>query len=107
MSYEIQISHHAKDDLRSIYSYIAVQLKEPQIAAKQYGRIKSAILTLGEMPERHPLYTDEPWQSRGLRKFMVDNYLVFYLIDKVAHAVVIVRVMYGGRDIQSQLESTP
>ena len=33
----------------------------------------------------------------------VDNYIVFYLTNKEAQVVTILRVMYSGRDIEEQL----
>lgn len=103
MSYEIQITERAKEDMRAIYSYIAYQLLEPRIAIKQYARIKSGILSLAQMPERNALYPEEPWHSQGLRKLVVDNYLVFYFIDLKSEVVVIIRVMYGGRNLNVHL----
>ncbi len=103
MNYEIQITRRAKDDMRDIYSYIAYHLLEPAIAIKQYSRIKSSILNLEQMPERYSLYPDEPWHSKGLRKFAVDNYIIFYVVDVASSAVVIIRVLYGGRDLNAHL----
>ena len=34
----------------------------------------------------------------------VDNYLVFYIPDKETGAVKVIRVMYGGRNVDEQLE---
>ena len=55
------------------------------------------------MPMRHRLYEEEPWHSQGLRVLPVDNYLVFYLSDETSATVSIIRIMYGGRDIDKQL----
>lgn len=33
----------------------------------------------------------------------VDNYLVFYIIDNDNKTVTVIRIMYGKRDIESQL----
>lgn len=59
--------------MRSIYDYIAFQLEEPQTAAKVYKGIKAQIAKLTEMPERHPLYPDEPWYGYGLRRLVGGN----------------------------------
>ena len=64
----------------------------------------NAIRELDEMPERYPVYSDEPWHSEGLRFFSVDNYLVFYCPQREKQTVSIVRIMYGKRDIQAQLD---
>ena len=34
----------------------------------------------------------------------VDNYLVFYIPDNDAGIVTVIRVMYAGRDVDSQLK---
>ncbi len=57
------------------------------------------------MPERFRVYDKEPWRSRNLRMMPVDHYLVFYIPNRDEEAVTIVRVMYGGRDIDRQLKS--
>ena len=36
----------------------------------------------------------------------VDNYLVFYIPDRDAGIVTVIRIMYAGRDIDSQLDYT-
>lgn len=36
----------------------------------------------------------------------VDNYLVFYIPDGAVQAVTVIRVMYGGRDMDAQLNQS-
>lgn len=105
MTYSVKISNQAEDDLRAIYEYIAFELLSTQNAGAQINRLESNILKLKEMPERFSLYEKEPWKSRGLRVMPVDNYLVFYIPDKTLETVTIIRVMYGGRDTEKQLNS--
>ncbi len=59
--------------------------------------------SLETMPERYSLYEEEPWRSKGLRNLIVDNYLIFYFTDKSKRDVVIVSIMYGGRDVSQLL----
>ena len=66
----------------------------------------TAIRKLDTMPNRNRLYEEEPWHSRGLRSFPVDNYLVFYKTDDETEIVYVVRIMYGGRDVYKQLSQT-
>ena len=56
------------------------------------------------MPDRFRSYDREPWKSRGLRVFPVDNYLVFYVPNEETRIVTVIRVMYGGRDIDKELK---
>ena len=101
--YHIYIERQAEADLYGIYRYIAEILLEKQIAAKVYRRIKAAILELDHMPERIKLMEDEPWRSRGLRMLVAGNYVAIFLID--GDTVHVLRILYGGMDIDIQLES--
>lgn len=104
MSWIVTYSAHARQDLRDIYEYIARQLQAPGTASALAGRIMQAIRELDEMPERYPVYGDEPWRSAGLRFFSVGSYLVFYCLRREENAVIIVRIMYARRDISTQLD---
>lgn len=103
MTYEIQMTPEAKNDLRSIFEYIAFDLQSVQYALGQLDRPEKGIAGLNQMPERFRVYEKEPWQSRNLRVMPVDHYLVFYIPDQSAGIVTIIRVMYGGRDVGRQL----
>ncbi len=106
MSYAVVITQQADSDLRFIFEYIAFELQAVQNAAGQLSRLEKNILSLDEMPERYRRYGKEPWLSRGLRIMPVDNYCVFYIPDSEKQVVSIVRVMYGGRDIDTELMET-
>ncbi|MDE5817940.1 MAG: type II toxin-antitoxin system RelE/ParE family toxin [Lachnospiraceae bacterium] len=106
MSWNIVYTAQARQDLRDIYEYIALELLAPETATGQTQRIMKTIRTLGEMPMRHQLYGEEPWHSRGVRFLPVDNYLIFYLPEEPQNTVNIVRIMYGGRDARKQLSET-
>ena len=103
MGYEGKRTPEAKHDLREMYRYIAVELQSEQNANGQLNRLEESILKLDEMPERFRVYDREPWHSRNLRVMPVDNYLVFYVPDHQVKTVTVLRVMYGGRDIDAQL----
>ena len=99
MSYQVRIADEAERDLREIFAYIAFTLQSVKNAAGQLSRLQDEILSLSEMPERYRRYELEPWYSRGVRRFAVDNYAVFYLPDAKKNEVNVLRVLYGGRDL--------
>lgn len=101
--YKVIIADQADQDLRGIFEYIAFELLSPDNAAGQLGRIEAAIEKLDTFPEGHRLYANEPWYSRNLRVLPVDNYVVFYISDKDEMTVTVLRVIYGGRDMDAQL----
>lgn len=101
--YEVVTTEQAESDLRGIYEYIAFELLSPENAAGQLDRLEENILGLETFSEKFRGYEKEPWKSRGLRIMPVDNYLVFYISDKEAETVTVIRVMYDGRDVDNQL----
>ena len=103
MRYKVMISAQAEEDLRCIFEYIAYYLRSAKNAIGQLRRLEENIASLDQMPERYRLYEQEPWRERGLRVLPVDNYLVFYIPDRESGTVNIIRVMYGGRNVEEQL----
>lgn len=71
MKWRILYSARAKEDLQSIYEYIAYDLHEPEIDLGQVRAIMDEIRDLDEMPMRYRKYEAEPWLSKGIRIFSV------------------------------------
>jgi len=104
MTYKVSLTDQAKQDLRGIYEHIAFTLLEPDIAKSLVTRIIDGLKSLRTMPERCPIYQDEPWKSRELRRLNIGNYGAFYLVAD--NVVQVIRIMYGGRDITTILNET-
>ena len=105
MIYEVNITERALLDMRTIYEYIADKLMEPIIAEKQYTRIEKSVYSLNQMPERFRRYEKEPWRSRNLRVMPIDNYIAYYIVDTEDHKESVVRIMYGRRDTEKELDA--
>lgn len=103
MEYNVGYSAEAEKDLDGIFQYIAFSLFSPKAAKRIVEKIMKEISALGYMPFSYKQYPNEPWLSRGLRYFPVENYLVFYIPNENDKSVTIIRIMYGGRDIDKQL----
>lgn len=103
MIYEIELTKQAQTDLEGIYEYIALTLLAPENAEGQLERLEESILNLCHMPLRFREYDTEPWHSKGVRIMPVDNYVVLYVPDDEKRIVTVIRVMYGGRDIDREL----
>ena len=104
MIFEVEISEQAEADLRGIFEYIAFTLLAPENASGQLDRLENGILSLEQYPMRHRAYEKEPWHSRGLRVLPVDNYVVLYIPNEETKVVTVIRVMYGGRNIDKELK---
>ncbi|MBQ1291480.1 MAG: type II toxin-antitoxin system RelE/ParE family toxin [Lachnospiraceae bacterium] len=101
--YVVRYTVEAQEDLKSIYAYIAFHLKERATAQKLVNEIRKEIRSLDVMPERYTRVDWEPWASEGMRKFPVGNFVVYYMVDQTSHHVDVIRIFYGGRDVENIL----
>lgn len=105
-TYDILFSEEALSDLEGIYSYIAFSLEAPVAAEIQLNHIRAEVRSLCSMPERYMLVGWEPWHSMKMHRLIVDNYIVFYLVNNSEAKVDIVRIFYGGRDIEGIVKAS-
>lgn len=98
-------TRRAQQDLKDIYEYISYSLLVPNTAQNIYRKIMQTANSLKDMPERFPLYKEEPWHSQGVHFVTVKKYLLLYTINSDKNEVYIVRVVYGGMDIDRQSET--
>ena len=99
-TYSVIYSSKAKDDLIEIYSYIAFDLPVPDIAEGQVNRIRKTIRSLDFMPSRYITVEWEPWKSMRMHQVPVDNFVVYYVVNDDSRTVTVIRIFYGGRDIE-------
>ena len=99
--YIVEITEEALSDMEAIYDHIAYKLLSPDNAMGQYNRITDKILSLEHLPERIRVMDTEPEHSKGLRKMLIDNYSVFYVIKQ--DRVIVTNVLYSASDIESRL----
>ena len=103
MSYRINITDIAINDMDNIYAYIAYDMKEPAVAEKMLERLEEKINDLGNMPLKFREYEIEPWKSRGMHIMHVGNYVVLYTPNEETEVVTINRVFYFVMDIPQHL----
>ena len=96
--YSIRITAQAREHLRSIRDYIAIDLSEPGIAKSILKLLRKRMATLSFMPHRVKLIDEQPWRDIGFRKIRVKNYYVYFWINDAAKQVNIIAVIYVKRD---------
>ena len=105
MSYVVEMTDQARTDLRGIYEYIAFALQSKINADRQLDRIEREILSLSEMPERYKVLDLGFEPGKTVRMVTVDHYSVIYHVAKERGAVQILRILYGGRDIEAEMKN--
>lgn len=96
--YSIYMTHTATEDLKSIAAYVVNELREPSIAKKLVRNIKESVMSLEQMPTRYSLLRDANLAVQGIRKMMVDHYIIFLIVSEKDLGVTIVRILYSRRD---------
>ena len=94
--YNIEYSKESKEDLIRIKQYIKYNLQEPETANKLISKIRKSVKTLKDNPKIYTIIDDDVIRKLKIRKFIVDNYIVFYRIKN--DSVEIVRIMYGRKN---------
>jgi len=98
--FELKLSPRAEDDLRSIYDWIA-ERSSPQTADRYIQRIETTYRALVEFPMRGTQHDD---LLPGLRIIGVER-RVTIAFRVVGNRVEILRILYGGRDVQAALDT--
>ena len=102
-SYKLKFTPAANDDLDLIYRYISEYLVAQKAADDLMDDIETLIMRLKDFPYSGNPVTDDILSSRGYRKLIVKNYIVFHLIDEAGKQVVIMRVLYGAQQYENLL----
>ena len=102
-NYTIKMTPKAVDDLDNIYKYISEGLFAKFSATDILERIEKEIMRLRKFPFSCNYVADEYLRNKGYRKLIIDNYIVFYLIEEENKQVIIMRVLYGKQNYENLL----
>ena len=94
--YNIVYTNAAANDIAEKFQYSTSVLHDRTTAELWHD--------LSVMPEKYPLYNEEPWHSKGVRLFITRQDVVVYSTDKTAQTVYIWNVFTAGRDLSSHIE---
>lgn len=94
----ILVTEKARQELRKIKLYISNVIGARQAACNLISDIENKIDELEIFPNRYSL-----WKNSEYRFFSVKKYLVFYRYDEAADTIIVERVIYARRDIDTLL----
>lgn len=89
--YEIEFTTKSISDLENIFNYILEISKSIDTAKKISMRIKTSIYHLGIFPKKFSLSNN--YKYKNLRKMVIDDWIVFYLIKKQTKKINIIRIL--------------
>ena len=70
---------------------------------KHRGKIETSIMRLKDFPFSCNYVADEFLKNNRYRKLIIDNYIVFYLVNEEEQQVIVMRVLYGRQKYQELL----
>ena len=103
MKWNVAYTEAAEQDLNNIYEYYSEIRLETATAKRLITNLIEVADSLETMPFRYPTYPNEPWKSKGIRTLYKYNHVILYLPDKSTTTVSILRIMYGGRNVDEHL----
>lgn len=95
--YRIHITPQAEQQVRNIIRYIAFDLQNPDAALHMLDLFDQTIQSLQEFPQRISLTNEDVWRDQGIRRAVIQSYLIYFWIDEVSSSVEIIAVIYGKR----------
>lgn len=101
--YEVKITKQAQEQIIEIIDYISYELFAPEAANSLLRKMQKSIMDLAEFPERNQLVDEEPWKTEGVRKIVVNNFLIYFWINNNAKKVQVIAVIYSKRNQLEQL----
>ena len=96
--YKVLISNEAKKDIFDATEYIKNKLNNPFFAKKFYSKIKDKISLLKSNPYLYAKETDIKLTEGSIRKVLVDNYALFFIIIEDDKTIRVLRVIYARKN---------
>ena len=96
--YTIKISLSASEDLKQIALYMRNVLKIPNTARNYLKLLIQEIDKLAILPKRHEVIEEEKINQPNVRKLIVKNYIILYIVDDEEKIVNVERILYGASD---------
>lgn len=103
MEYKLIIAESFQQDLDSVLSYISVKLRNPIAAQNLLIKVEKIVNEISENPLLFPVFHIPSIAKKGYRCALIDNYDVFYKIDKENKTVYIARLLYGKMNFSAIL----
>lgn len=98
MAYKPIVSKEVHIDIDDIVNYIAVELSNPDTATSFLDDVDRSYHKVIDNPHMYSFCNDVRLKIDGYRKIVIKNYLILYRIDDEKKFVIVVRIIYAGRN---------
>ena len=96
--YSYVLTETALNDLDETYEYIAVDLANPDAAGDFADELEETLTEICKTPRTGRPVTNPYLKRNDIRRFLVKNYIGYYLVDEDTGTIVVLRIVYGKRN---------
>jgi plasmid stabilization system protein ParE len=96
--YDFELTEIAESDIDEAFEYIAEILDNPDAASALVEELEIQISGICKKPESGRIVKNDFLRRNDIWRFLVKNYIAYYLIDDENEKIVILRFIYSGRN---------
>lgn len=104
VSNSFRFSLKAKDDLDEALEYISKTLADNDAAINLLTELERKLKTITDFPESCPVLENKLLKESNIRKVNIRNYVMYYVYDKKNKEVVLLRFIYGKRELDRMIK---
>lgn len=105
MAYKYQFTRNAQNDLDEIVGYMAVELANRTAAVNFVDKLQECIDEACLFPESGAMVVNDFLPDIGVRRKIIDNYIMYYLPNFTEQTVTVLRIIYGKRSIDEIIKT--
>lgn len=103
MAYKVLITDSADRDIKRTIDYITYELHNPDAAIVLMDTLDKKYILLASSPFAYEVLQHESIKHHGMRRIVINNYVLLYHVDSSQKIVYIDRLLYGRRDYKRHI----
>ncbi|WP_026652367.1 type II toxin-antitoxin system RelE/ParE family toxin [Butyrivibrio proteoclasticus] len=96
--YDFVLTLAAETDIDEAITYISEFLDNPDAASNLADELESQLEEICKNPKTGRIIENEFLRRNDVRRFLVKNYIAYYIIDEDNKTIVVLRFVYGKCD---------
>lgn len=96
--YDYVLTETAECDIDEAFTYISDVLSNPDAASDLADELEAQLEKICKRPTTGKQVENEFLRRNDVWRFLVKNYIAYYLIDEENETIVVLRFVYGKRD---------
>lgn len=103
--YHFQLTERARQDVRETVNYIRNELDNEKAAKTLLGDINKCMEKVCTFPASGALVVNDFLPRMIIRKKVIGNYVLYYMVEKEKKMIWVLRIVYGARNMDAVLKN--